>query len=159
MSVTPLRKWDVTGIEIALDLEAQRLLAPSRFAFSGAAEPRVCLVVGFALSSQLKRIVAAVDRVVPTRLPSGIRATPSMARSATAPAGATISIQPMFALMRLQLRLIRAIEPGLAHDMASHGARHRMEETAARFVGEFISRRTLPTLDSMAGWQTTTQPT
>ena len=45
MSVTHLRKWDVTAIEIALDLEIPRSHDRSRgFSSPGPAEPRICLV-------------------------------------------------------------------------------------------------------------------
>ena len=146
MTVTRLPKWDITGIEIALDLEARRLDDPSRFIFSGPAEPRICLVAGFALTSQLERIVAAADRAAPARLPSGLRIAPTRARSAGPDPSPTISIQPMLPLMRLQSRLIQAIEPGLAHDVALHTSRGT-EVTSVRFVAEFISRKALPTFE------------
>ena len=89
MSVTHLPGWDVTAIEIALDLEPPLFSDPVLVAFSGAAEPRICLVTSFALTSQLKRIVTAIDRVVPERLPGGLRIAPARGRAAnkTAPTG------------------------------------------------------------------------
>lgn len=81
MSITHLRKWDVSGIEIALDLEIPRISDRSRFVFSGPAEPRIRLVVCFALTSQLKRIVTAVDRAAPARPPSGLRISSTERRS------------------------------------------------------------------------------
>lgn len=158
MSVTHLPKWDVTAIEIALDLEAPRSLDPLRFAFSGRAEPRICLVAAFALTLQLKRIVAAVDRVVPARLPSRLQIAPAATRSAVAAVGATISLQPMFALLRLQSKLIRAIEPGLAHEGVSYRMKRAMENGPARFIGDFITRETLPTFEppcAVAGFEVT----
>ncbi|MGB7047709.1 MAG: hypothetical protein WBD57_05260 [Candidatus Cybelea sp.] len=147
MTVTHLQKWDVTAIEIALDLEMPRFVDPTRFVFSGPAEPRICLVAGFALTSHLKRIVAALDRAVPTRPPSRLRITPAMVRSAPLPSGIPFAIQPMLALLRLQSKLIRAIEPGLAHEGASIHTRRTMEDGPGRFVGDFISRATLPTFE------------
>ena len=146
MSVTPLQKWDVTAIELALDLELPRFVDSSRCVFSGPAEPRICLVAGFALTSHLKRVIAAVDRAVPVRPPSRLRLSPATTRSATR-FSIAISIQPMLALLRLQSKLIRAIEPGLVQDAVSHSAGRRMEEAAARFVGDFISEKTLPTFE------------
>jgi hypothetical protein len=149
MSVARLEQWDVTAIEIAMDLAAPRYDDAVGFVFSGPAEPRICLVAGFALTSQLKRIVAAVDRSVPARPPSRLRLLPATARSPTPLVAAAVSIQPMLALLRLQSKLIRAIEPGLAHDasVASFRVRRKMQETAARFIGEFISRKTLPAFE------------
>jgi hypothetical protein len=147
MSVTHFKKWDVTAIEIALDLEIARLVDHSRAVFSGPAEPRICLVSGFAITSQLKRIIAAVDRAAPPRLPSGLRLVPVTLRSPAAPAAPTISVQPMLSLLRLQSKLIRAIEPGLAHDMVSLRTTRDMDESAATFVDDFISRKMLPTFE------------
>jgi hypothetical protein len=146
MSVTHLQKWDVTAIEIALDLEMPHFVDPTRFAFSGPAEPRICLVAGFALTSQLKRIVAAVNRALPARPPSRLQVAPATARSA-APSAAPLSVQPMPALLRLQSKLIRAIEPGLAHEGVSLRMKRAMEDGPARFVGDFISRKTLPSFE------------
>ena len=151
MSVTHLPKWDVTAIEIALDLEKPRSFDQSRFVFSGRGEPRICLVAGFALTSQLKRIVAAVDRVAPARAPSRLRIAPAVARSAVPSFAATVSVQPMLALLRLQSKLIRAIEPGLAHEGVSLRTRPAMDDGAARFIGDFISQKTLPTFEPPCG--------
>ena len=151
MSVTHLQKWDVTGIEIALDLEMPHFVDQTRFVFSGPAEPRICLVAGFALTSQLKRIIAAVDRAVPARLPSRLRMTPAMARSAVPAPTVAFSVQPMLALLRLQSKLIRAIEPGLAHDGVSLRMKRAMEDSPARFIGDFISRETLPSFEPPYG--------
>ncbi len=149
MSVTHLQKWDVTAIEIALDLEIPRFSDASRILFSGPAEPRICLVAAFALNSHLKRIVAAVDRAVPPRPPARLRMTPATARSAAASAPAAVTIQPILALLRLQAKLTRAIEPGLAHDvdLASIRVRRDVDEAAARFISDFISRKALPTFE------------
>lgn len=147
MTVTHLQKWDVTAIEIALDLEMPRFVDPTRFVFSGPAEPRICLVAAFALTSHLKRIVAALDRAVPVRPPSRLRITPAMARSALPPLAVPFAIQPMLSLLRLQSKLIRAIEPGLAHEGASLHTRRAMEDGPGRFIGDFISRETLPTFE------------
>lgn len=147
MSVSHLQKWDVTAIEIALDLEMPHVVDPGRFAFSGPAEPRICLVAGFALTSQLKRIVAAVNRAVPARPPSGLRIAPATARSAAPSLPVPLSVQPMPALLRLQSRLIRAIEPGLAHEGLSLHMKRAMEDGPARFVGDFISAKTLPSFE------------
>jgi hypothetical protein len=147
MTVTHLQKWDVTAIEIALDLEMPRFVDPTRFVFSGPAEPRICLVAGFALTSHLKRIVAALDRAVPVRPPSRLRITPAMVRSALPLLAVPFAIQPMLSLLRLQSKLIRAIEPGLAHEGASLHTRRAMEDGPGRFIGDFISRETLPTFE------------
>ena len=147
MSVTHFKKWDVTAIEIALDLEIPRFVDPSRFIFSGPAEPRICLVAAFALTSQLERIVAAVNRAMPPRLTSALRISPGAARSPTTPAAAGVSIQPMHALLRLQSKLIRAIEPGLADGAVPLRMGHAMDSFAARFIGDFIPRKTLPTFE------------
>ena len=147
MSVTDLQTRDVTPIEIALDLEMPRLLDPSHLFFSGPSEPRICLVAGFALTSHLKRIVAAVGRAVPARMPSGVEISSARSRSPTLPEATVVTIQPMLALLRLQSKLVRAIEPGLAHEVASFRARRDMEEIASQFIGEFIARKTLPTFE------------
>jgi hypothetical protein len=147
MSVTHFKKWDVTAIEIALDLEIPRFVDPSRFLFSGPAEPRICLVAAYALTSQLKRIVAAVDRAMPPRPTSALRISPGAARSPTAPAAAGVSIQPMYALLRLQSKLIRAIEPGLADGEVTVRTRRGVDNAAARFIGGFIIHKTLPTFE------------
>jgi hypothetical protein len=148
MSVAHLPKWDVTPIEIALDLEPSQLTNRSSFQFSGPAEPRICLVAAFALTSQLKRIVTAVDRATPPRLPSGLRIGPAKTRAPTV-SGIGIVVAPMLALLRLQRRFIRAIEPGLA-DAAMHRSLARsadMDIPSAQFVGEFIAAKTLPTFE------------
>ena len=90
MSVTHLQKWDVTAIEIALDLEMPHFVDPTRFAFSGPAEPRICLVAGFALTSQLKRIVAAVNRALPARPPSRLQSS-----SGNSTVGGSLSCSPV----------------------------------------------------------------
>jgi hypothetical protein len=148
MSAPRLDGWHVTAFEIALDLELPRLLDPATLAFSGKAEPRICLVAAFAWTSQLKRVVAAVDRALPARLPSGLRIAPSLARGTTHANGVSISIQPMLALMRLQAALVRAIEPGLAHDGTplSFGQARDVRE-AERFVREFIPSKALPAFE------------
>ncbi len=149
----------ITAFEIALDLEVPRLLDPALLAFSGKAEPRICLVAAFASTSQLKRIIAAVDRAVPARPPSGLRIAPSMARQPTTSTPAAISIQPMLLLMRLQAKLIRAIEPGLATDaMLLPFAVRDVGEAAARFVGNFIPSEAVPVFEppyATAGFEAT----
>lgn len=149
MSTRRLENWHVTAFEIALDLEVPRLLDPATLAFSGKAEPRICLVAAFASTPQLKRIVAAVDRAVPARLPSGLRVAAAITRAANGTTPAAISLQPMSALLRLQAKLIRAIEPGLADDgkLLSFGQARDVGETAARFVREFIPARALPAFE------------
>ncbi len=52
----------------------------------------------------------------------------------------------MLALLRLQSKLIQAIEPGLAQDVAPFRVAG-MEETTVRFIADFVSRRTLPTFE------------
>jgi hypothetical protein len=146
MSVTHLSKWDVTAIEIALDVEIPRLSDPSRFVFSGPAEPRICLVAGFALTSQLKRIISAVDRAGPERLPSGLRVARSTTRSSEAPAPAIVAVQPMPVLLRLQSKLVRAIEPGLAQ-AESIATNSDLDEAGANFVRNFIPGKVLPTFE------------
>lgn len=149
MSVTPLPAWDVTAIEIALALEIPRFADPSCLVFSGPAEPRICLVAGFAVSAQLKRIVAAVERTIPARLPSRLRIVPASSRAIGNALSVTISIQPMLSLMRLQSRLIRAIEPGLAHNEGHISSRQLSElgESTAHFIWNFVANKTLPTFE------------
>jgi hypothetical protein len=144
-----LEAWHVTAFEIALDLEVPRLLDPATLGFSGKAEPRICLVAAFASTSQLKRIVAAVDRAVPARLPPRLRIAPSIARRPTSASPPAVSIQPMLVLLRLQAKLIRAIEPGLVDDEApiSFGKASEVGEPAARFVRDFISTKALPVFE------------
>jgi hypothetical protein len=144
VSVAHLDKWDPTAIEIALDLEVPPFADPSSFGFTGPAEPRICLVAAFALTPQLKRIVAAVDRALPLRLPSTLRIAPSRTRS---PAGKTpshVSIRPMPSLIRIQAKLIRAIAPGLAD---SHALAHDMDKTVSHFIHDFIPSNALPLLE------------
>jgi hypothetical protein len=146
MSVEHLRKWDVTAIEIALDLETSRLTDPSRLAFSGPAEPRICFVAAFALTSQLKRIVGAVDRAIPARLPSQLRIFPAPTRNVDSAPVNGISIQPMRALLQMQSKLIRAIEPGIADsaNLISLARVREMGDASARFVQDFIACKMLP---------------
>lgn len=149
MSVTHLPKWDVTAIEIALDLEIVRFSDQSHLVFSGPAEPRICLVAGFALTSQLKRIISAVDRAVPERPPSRLRVTWSPTRS-EAPVPATITVQPMRALLRLQSKLVQAIEPGLAQSESMRlGLNRDVDEVGTNFVRNFIPRKSLPTFEPL----------
>lgn len=138
---------EVTPIEIALDLETTLPLDSSRFDFSGAAEPRVCLVAAFAFTSHIKRIVGAVDRAIPARAPSGLRIAPTPVRSA-AVTPSVLSIEPMLVLQRLQAKLIRAIEPGVTWDESKilFGSVRDMGEEAERFVRDFLPRKMLPML-------------
>ncbi|HEY1654689.1 MAG TPA: hypothetical protein VGF86_06225 [Candidatus Tumulicola sp.] len=154
MSVTHLPEWDATAIEIALDLERLQFDDSPVAIFSGPAEPRICVVTCFALISQLKRIVAAVDRVIPRRLP-GLRIAPAPTRgdpprdagSVTTRPG-TVAIAPMLSLLRLQYRLIRAIQPGLADQRAAiEAARSDLDDASAHFIGDFIANSSLPTLE------------
>ncbi|HEY1655250.1 MAG TPA: hypothetical protein VGF86_09070 [Candidatus Tumulicola sp.] len=157
MSVTHLPPWESTAIEIALDLERIQLANPSGSEFSGPAEPRICVVACFALSSQLKRIVTAVDRVVPSRLPdlriarAATRVAVSQGSKAVAARAETVAITPMLPLLRLQLRLIRAILPGLA-DRGAEFAAHESDPDAsnARFIAGFIAMRSLPAFEPSA---------
>jgi hypothetical protein len=146
MSVEHLRKWDVTAIEIALDLETPRLPASSHLAFSGPAEPRICFVAAFALTSQLKRIIGAVDRAIPARLPSQLRIFPATTRHVDSAAVKGTSIQPMRALLLTQSKLIRAIEPGIVDsgDLISLARVREMGDASARFVHDFIPCKMLP---------------
>jgi hypothetical protein len=149
VSVTHPRKWAVTGIEVALDLEVSHLCDSSRLVISGPAEPRICLVAAFALNSQLDRIVAAVDRTVPARPPLGLWIAPSTTRSANASDGA-IAVRPMRVLLQLQSKLIRAIEPGLVQDDAVavlFDARPRRDEAGANFVRNFLPDKVRPTFE------------
>lgn len=150
MSVTRLPAWNVTAIEIALDLRSDRLVDPSAWNFSVHAGPRICLVAGFALTPQLKRVVAAVDRIVPARLPREIRVVSSKTRASPSTA-AGFSVQPMLALIRLQSKLARAIEPGLVDEAiataASLSASELMDESTTRFVRDFIPSKALPTFE------------
>ena len=142
-----MRQWDVTAIEVALDLEIPRLPHLSELVFSGPAEPRICLVAAFALTSHLKRIAAAVGRAVPARAPSRLRIAPARARTASSTTNA-ISIQPMLALLRLQSRLVHTIEPGLAHDRSMlWRTSQNMDEAAAHFVQDFIPGEAVPTFE------------
>ncbi len=160
MSTARPTTWHVTAFEIALDLEVPRLLDPATLAFSGKAEPRICLVAAFASTSQLKRIVAAVDRAVPARLPSGIRIAPPMVRGPVHATPGAISIQPMLVLLRLQATLIRAIEPGLVDGDTplSFGKAREVGEPAASFIRDFIPSKALPVFEppyAAAGFEAT----
>ena len=143
MSVTHLPMWEITPIEIALDVEPPRIQDASGAVFSGTGESRVCLVAAFALSSQLKRVVAAVERVIPLHLPRGLQVAPPPARGVTGPQTGAAAIGPMLPLLRLQQRLIRAIEPGLAARTVTED-RDEMSEQAARFIRDFIPSKALP---------------
>lgn len=147
MDIAHLPQWDVAAIEIALDLETPRA---SGFLFSGSAEPRICLVASFALTTQLLRIAAAVDRVIPVRLPASLRAAPANSRTGLAWAPSPIVLQPMVSLLRLQRKLIRAIEPGLAEHVIqekSLPAPAGMEVMTAEYIRSFIGAKTLPTFE------------
>ena len=152
--MTHLPEWDATAIELALDLERLRFDDSPVAIFSGPAEPRICIITCFALSSQLKRIVAAVDRVIPRRLP-GLRIAraqtrgdlPHNAGAVTTRPGA-VAIAPMLSLLRLQYRLIRAIQPGLADQRAARvAARSDLGDASAHFIGDFIINNSLPTFE------------
>jgi hypothetical protein len=138
----------VTAIEIALDLETLQIPDRSAYGFSGPDEPRICLVAAFALTSHLKRIIAAVDRAIPMRLHGGFRAVPSPVRSISA-APVTVSVEPMLVLSRLQSKFIRAIEPGLTHDEDTilFASVHDMGEAPERFIRDFIHSKTLPVFE------------
>ena len=146
MSVTRLPQWDVTAIEIALDLEAPRFPDSLQGNFSAPAEPRICLVAGFALTSQLKRIVTAVGRVIPVRLPKVLRIGPAKSRGTNHRVANGIAIAPMLTLLRLQHRLIRAIEPGLADQSTPLGG-PAAESQSDRFIREFILSKAIPTFE------------
>ena len=149
MTITHLPVWDATAIEIALDLAVPRYAQGPGLNFTGPGEPRVCLVAGFALSSQLQRIVAAVDRTIPSRLPSPFRISPAPPRSSGFPSG--VSVQPVLPLLRLQSRLIRSIEPGLTSDnvQIAVGGNRDMEEATLRFIRDFIVSKTLPSFEPL----------
>jgi len=155
MSVAPLPTWDVTPIEIAVDLERPRPQAS--LVFSGPAEPRICLVAAFALTAQLKRIVAAVDRAIPARLPAGLRIAPAKRRVAGASHG--VALSPMLALLRLQRKLIRAIAPGLANSEHTRAlfASIDMDDATAQFVNDFVPGKTLPTFEPLPAMATFTE--
>lgn len=139
---------EITPIEIALDLETTLLYDASHFAFSGPAEPRICLVAAFALTSQLKHLIAAVDRAIPVRAPSGLRIFPMPARSASV-APRAFSIEPMLVLRRLQSKLIRATQPGLVHswDGTLSDSLRDMGDEAEKFVRDFVPSKALPLLE------------
>jgi hypothetical protein len=143
---TPPVRWGLTAIEITIDLELPQPFESSPFGVCEACEPRVSLVVAFALTLQLKRIISAVDRTIPARLPSRLRIGPPKARAANNSSAA--SIAPMLPLLRLQSRLIRAIEPGLAPSIAliSFGKPRGMDDQTTHFIRDFISSKALPTL-------------
>lgn len=148
MTITQLPVWDTIAIEVALDLTPPRY-APG-IVFSGPGEPRVCLLAGFALSSQLQRVVAAVDRTIPARLPSPLRITTAPPRfSGRAASG--VSIQPVLPLLRLQSRLTRSVEPGLTHDNVriAVGGNREMDETTIRFIRDFIASKTPPSFEPL----------
>lgn len=150
MGIAHLPQWDITAIEITLDLETPRASASSGFLFSGAGEPRICLVATFALTSQLLHIAAAVDRVVPARLPATLRAAPANLRTGRAWAPNPVAIQPMVSLLRLQRRLIRAIDPGLAEHVMREKtafAPPGMDVSVAEYIRTFIPAKTLPVFE------------
>ncbi|MGC2130424.1 MAG: hypothetical protein WA629_10030 [Candidatus Aquilonibacter sp.] len=147
MSIPRSRTWDVTAIEIALDLEAPRLADPPCFVFSGPAEPRICLVAGFALTSQLRRLIAAVDRALPSRLPSHLRVAPAKLRSLSPAMTNGLALAPMPTLLRMQSKFIRAIEPGLAPSPPEVPVPQHMDEAAERFIRDFVPSKALPTFE------------
>lgn len=144
MGIAHLPTWDATPIEVALDLEHPRLGNPTGVTFSGSAEPRICLLVAFALAHQLKRIVSAIDRALPARLPPRLRVVRLRARSAAGLPAASVSILPMAPLIRIQARLLRAIQPGLAH---AHTYGRDMDETTSRYIHDFIPSNALPAIE------------
>lgn len=144
VKVTHLRRWDLTAVEIAVDLEVPPFPDPPSLGFSGPAEPRVCLVAAFALTPQLKRIIAAIDRALPARLPPTLRIAPSRTREGASATGGPVSILPMTPLIRIQSRLIRAIAPGLA-DLGAYAP--DMDEAISHYIREFISSSALPALE------------
>lgn len=150
MTITQLPVWEATAIEIALDLAPPRYGNASGISFSGPGEPRVCLLAGFALSSQLEHVVGAVDRTIPTRFPSPLRIARAPARS-SGHSAAGVWIQPVLPLLRLQSRLIRSIEPGLTHDNVriAVGGNRDMDETTLRFVRDFIASKTPPSFEPL----------
>lgn len=150
MTITQLPVWDAMAIEISLDLAPPRYVHPAGPSFLGPGEPRVCLLAGFALSSHLPRIIAAVGRTVPARLPSPLRIARAAARSSRC-SGAGVSIQPVLPLLRLQSRLIRSIEPGLTHDnvQIAVGGNRDMDETTVCFIRDFIASKTPPSFEPL----------
>jgi hypothetical protein len=148
MTVTYLRRRGLTAIEIALDLETPQLSDRSSLGFADSHQPRICLVAGFALSAQLERIIAAVERARPTRLPSRLRAAPSRSRGEGREEHA-VAVQQMLTLMRLQSRLVRAIAPGLVHDerQIAHVGAPELDERAGSFIRDFISSKAIPTFE------------
>lgn len=144
MNVARLRRWDVTAIEIALDLEIPPLSESTRLGFSGPAEPRICLVAAFALTPQLRRIVTAVDRALPPRLPPTLHVAPPKARAPANSSPGSVSIRPMVSLIRIQSKLIRAIEPGLARVDAREADAN---DAIAQYVCDFIPSNALPALE------------
>jgi hypothetical protein len=149
MSVTHLPKWELTAIEISMDVEFPSDFDKSSLDCPASAEPRICVVAGFALTEQLTRIVAALARVLPARLPSRLRAATTKHRSADRSAPRAITIRPMPPLIRLQSRFNRAIEPGLVHDGSgtSLGGTRDFDEDAAQFIHDFVSSKTLPSFE------------
>lgn len=144
MNVAHLRGWDLTPIEIALDLEAPSFDDRSSFGFAGPAEPRIRLVTAFALTTHLKHIVAAVDRALPPCLPPSLRIAASQTRTALGSTIGPLSIRPMTPLVRAQSRLVRAIKPGLADPRAYP---HDMGEAQSHYIREFIPSKALPALE------------
>jgi len=147
VSVVHLRPRHLTAIEISLDLAGDSIFSPAA-APCPPAEPRVCLVVGFALTAQLERVASAIERSLPARLPARLRVLPFAARVPTAPP--RIAIQPMRALIRLQSTLVRAIEPGLVCEETAiaSGVRSDMNDAAVKFVRDFVPYKVLPTLEA-----------
>lgn len=137
--------WDITPIEIALNVEPPRFPDASGGVYSPSSDSRICLVAGFALSSHLNRIVTAIDRVIPQRLPKALSLAPVQARAGATAVGVP-AVAPMLPLLHLQHRLTRAIKPGLATtDMAEHP--NEMSERAAHFVRHFITSKAIPTFE------------
>jgi hypothetical protein len=143
MTVIHLPDWDVTAIEIALDLERLQVDDPAAMMFSGPTEPRICLVTCFALTSQLMHVVTAVNRVLPSRLPT-LRVASAQRRAGDS----TVAVAPMLALLRVQQRFIRAIQPGLGDQRAAIASgRADLDDTSAQFIGDFISNNSVPTFE------------
>lgn len=147
MSITALRTWELTPVEVALDLAPPRLSDARGLVFSGLAEPRIRLAAGLALTSHLKRIASAVDRAAPDRAPAKIRISAYPTGSASCPYA--ICIGPMRSLLALQSKVVRAVEPGLAHSgsVVNFVMRQAMEDGTLSFVRDFIGNKTPPAFE------------
>jgi hypothetical protein len=143
----PKADRDVTAIEIALELKGPQLGEILTSQFTGFAEPRISLVVCFALTPLLGHIGTAVARFVSDRLAPGLIISPCKPEANSEPPYA-ICVSPMIGLVRLQSKIVRAIAPGIvdAETIEPAEISRDVDELAAAYIREFLPIGGLPVL-------------